>query len=77
MLTVGFLSMMAAIGVVNASASFASDVSTADVLERIGQGGSTYQSKSDRAGDCQSKVDVLERIGHGGSTYSSSRTMSN
>jgi hypothetical protein len=75
-LPVGLLSMMIAIGVVSASVSLASDASRGNVLERIGQGGSIYQSKSGRVGDCRTKVDVIERIGHGGSTYSSSQSKS-
>lgn len=79
---VGFLLMAAATGVVTTSDSFASDVQRVDVIERMGQGGSTYpsnQSKSVQAGDChvvgeeRRKVDVIERIGAGGSTYSYSR----
>lgn len=69
MLAIGFLSMMAVTGVVTASGSFASDTSQGNAPERIGHGGSTYQLKAARAGDCRSKADVVERIGHGGSTY--------
>lgn len=71
MLVMGFLSMVAATGVINASGTFAGDPSQGSALKRIGQGGSTYEIKSVRAGDCQSEANVAERIGHGGSTYRS------
>lgn len=82
MLAVGFLLMTAATGVVTTSDSFASDVQRADVIERVGHGGSTYsssQSKSVQVGDCHvmgeegRKEDVIERIGAGGAIYSYSR----
>jgi len=74
MFAIGFLSIMAATGVMNASGSFAADTNPADPLDRIGHGGSTYQPESAQAGDC--RVDVVARIGHGGSTYSSSQSKS-
>lgn len=82
MWVIGFLSMMAGTGVVNASGSFAADTNRIGVIdERIGTGGSTYgSSQSDGAGDCRvtgeerRKVYVIKRIGTGGSTYSSSKT---
>ncbi|MBX3303875.1 MAG: hypothetical protein KF693_16815 [Nitrospira sp.] len=74
--TIGFLSIVAVTGVVNASSSFASDASRVNVAERIGHGGSIYQSEPDRAGVCQVRVDMVERIGAGGSIYSSSRSRS-
>lgn len=72
MLAIGFLSMMAATVAMNASSSFAADTNLADPINRIGHGGSIYQSKSARMVDC--RVDVVARIGHGGSTYSSSQS---
>jgi hypothetical protein len=52
----------------------------ADVVERIGAGGSRYSSSQNEgcqvAGDEQKKVNVIERIGAGGSTYSPSRPVS-
>lgn len=72
MLGIGFLSMIAATAPTNASGSFAADTNPADPINRIGHGGSTYQSKSAKIVDC--RVDVAARIGHGGSTYSSSQS---
>ena len=65
----GILATVAAAGLLSASNSFASDASRGDGSERIGHGGSTYQSTSAHTGDCQTKVDVIERIGQGGSIY--------
>lgn len=50
-----------------------------EVIERIGHGGSTYQSTATQASNCQGgrRVDVVHRIGQGGSIYSSSQTMNN
>ncbi len=67
----GILATVAATGLVSASGSFASDASRGDGSERIGHGGSTYQSKSASTGDCQVKVEVIERVGQGGSIYRS------
>ena len=84
MFTVGFLSMMVASGVVKVPDSFASEVQRADVIERIGAGGSTYSysrpmpfqpGDSNVAGMERRKVDVVERIGAGGSIYSLSQPM--
>ncbi|TKB67145.1 MAG: hypothetical protein E8D47_04990 [Nitrospira sp.] len=64
--------------------SFASEAQRADVIERIGAGGSTYSSSqsmpfqpgdSHVAGMERGMVAVIERIGAGGSTYSSSQPM--
>lgn len=79
---IGFMSMVAATGVVNASSSFAADTNQKGVMEeRIGIGGSTYSfGQPDGAGDCRvareerRKVDVIKRIGTGGSTYSFNKT---
>ena len=65
--TIGFLSLVIATGVVPAIDSFASDTSRTDIGERIGHGGSTYQARSLQASDC--RVVGEERIGHGGSLY--------
>ncbi len=78
----GFFSLVAATGVTNASSSFAADANRVGVMdERIGHGGSTYDSSQpDGASDCpvrpgeQREVDVIERIGTGGSTYAFSKT---
>ena len=67
----GIWATVAAISLVSASGSSASDANRGDGSERIGHGGSTYQSKSARTGDCQAKVEVIERIGQGGSIYRS------
>jgi len=82
MVAIGFVSMVIATGVVGVSWSVASDTNEVDVVksawasnERIGQGGSTYQSNAVRTGDCTSSgeaegtADVVKRIGHGGSHY--------
>jgi hypothetical protein len=80
--TMGLLSMMVASGVVKVPDSFASEAQRADVIERIGAGGSTYSysrpmpfqpGDSSVTGMERRKVDVIERIGAGGSTYSYSR----
>jgi len=85
MLTMGFLSMMVASGVMKVPDSFASEAQRANVIERIGAGGSTYsysQPMPVQPGDPKvaemerMKVDVIEdRVGAGGSTYSYSRPM--
>lgn len=75
-MAIGFLAMVAVTGVVNASSGLASDVGQVSVTERIGHGGSTYQSHFESAIDCWMKVDRVERIGAGGSTYASSRSTS-
>ena len=84
MFTMGFLSMMVASGVAQVPDSFASEAQRADVIERIGAGGSTYSSSrpmpfqpgdSNVAGMERGKVDVIERVGAGGSTYSSIQPM--
>lgn len=83
--TIGFLSMVVAIGVLQASESVAADENRVAGSERIGHGGSAYavnQPDAVRKGDCsmaseeQTKADIIERIGHGGSTYSSSQAKS-
>jgi len=69
---------------ISASASFAADAQSVDIIEeRIGTGGSIYSSSLPPASNChvvgqeQMKVDVIEeRIGTGGSIYSSSDTQS-
>jgi hypothetical protein len=82
MFTMGLLSMMVASGVAQVPDSFAFEAQRADVIERIGAGGSTYSSSqpmpvqpgdSHVAGMEQRKADVSDRIGAGGSTYSSSQ----
>lgn len=71
--TIGFVAMMAVTGIVNGSSSFASELGQVAATERIGHGGSTYQSKSAQARHCTVTADVVERIGAGGSVYSSSQ----
>ena len=85
MFTMGFLSMMVVSGVMKVPDSFASEPQRANVIERIGAGGSTYsysQPMPFQPGDSKvtemerREVDVIEdRIGAGGSTYSYSRPM--
>ena len=79
MVAIGFFSVMAVIGVLNASDSVASDANRSDLIEeRVGQGGSIYyrQPMASRVGACDVAGDeqnrgefVEERIGHGGSMY--------
>ena len=59
--------MGVATGVVHPFDSVASHSSRTDVGERIGHGGSIYESKFLQAKDCH--VVGEERIGHGGTTY--------
>lgn len=75
-IAIGLMAMVAAIGMVHVSSSFASDMGHVVVEERIGHGGSIYQAKPNPAGACQMKVEVTERIGSGGSRHSSSQTAS-
>ena len=82
MFTMGFLSMMVVSGVMKVPDSFASEAQQANVIERIGAGGSTYSysrpmpfqpGDSNVAEMDRREVDVIEdRIGAGGSIYSSS-----
>jgi len=65
--TIGLVLMVIAAGVVHPFDSVASDLSRTDIGERIGHGGSTYQSKLLQSRDCH--VVGEERIGHGGTTY--------
>ncbi len=59
--------MVIATGLVHPFDSVASNTSRTEIAERIGHGGSTYQSRFLQASDCQ--VVGEERIGHGGTTY--------
>ncbi len=79
------LTTLAVTGVMHPSGSIAVSTSGTDVMERIGHGGSTYDTahgmEPGRDGCTRSnptglKIDVIERIGQGGSTYSSSRPTS-
>lgn len=76
------LTTLAVTGVMTSAGSFAAPLSGTAAMDRIGHGGSTYDTAHGMAlgGDsCTllnstgTKVDVIERIGHGGSTYTSSR----
>ncbi len=67
--TIGFIAMMVATGIVDASGSFASGAGHVTGAERIGHGGSTYQVLVGPVSACQMKADVIERIGVGGATY--------
>lgn len=79
------LTTFAVTGVMNPSGSIAAPPSGKEAIERIGHGGSTYNTAhgmtAARDGCNLSnptgvQVDVIERIGHGGSTYFSSRLTS-
>ncbi|MDH4081775.1 MAG: hypothetical protein OEU68_18410 [Nitrospira sp.] len=79
------LTTLAVTGVMNPSRSIAVPTSGIEVMERIGHGGSTYDTADGMVPGRDGctllnptgvPVDVIERIGHGGSTYSSSRLTS-
>lgn len=71
LVTIGWLSMVVAAGVANASEHAATKVQGVHNSERIGAGGSDYSpSQSDGGGLCAvTGTKITERIGHGGSTY--------
>ena len=84
-ITATLLTTFAVTGVMNPLASIAVSTSGVEVMQRIGHGGSTYDTAQGMAlgrDRCTllhatgAMVDVIERIGHGGSTYSSSRLTS-
>ena len=70
---VGFLSAMAAIGMVNASGSAAADANQSGLIEeRVGHGGSIFHSKTTSKCDAMAKGELVEeRVGHGGSIFHS------
>lgn len=79
------LTILAVTGVMTSPGSIAAPPSGTAAMDRIGHGGSTYDTGHGMAlrGDgCTflnptgTKIDVIERIGHGGSTYSLSRLTS-
>lgn len=70
---IGFLSISAATGAMNASSTIASDVDQVAGVSRVGHGGSIYQVESERTSDGRVQITMSERIGAGGSIYSSSR----
>jgi hypothetical protein len=74
MLTVGFLSIMAATGVVNASDDVAAGVHRVDVIESPQE--TITQEDSVKAGSQQRRVDVIERIESGGPVYPYTKPMS-
>lgn len=67
MLTIGFLSIVAATSVVNATHSFASDANRVDVIGTLHV--SVPQQDSDTAGKQRTRVDVIESIGTQGAAY--------
>ena len=80
------LTTLAVTGVVNPSGSIAVPTSGKQMMERIGHGGSTYDTAHGMIPGRDGctllnptgvQVDVIGRIGHGGSTYSSDETMTN
>ncbi|TKS60761.1 MAG: hypothetical protein EWM72_01066 [Nitrospira sp.] len=70
MLTVGFLSMMAATAVVNASDSFAA-AQRVDVINRLDE----TVAQLDSATIKSMRVDVIDRIGSGGALYAYPKSM--
>ena len=74
MLTVGFLSVMAATAVVNASDSFAADVRRVDVIGTPNE--TVAQLDSREAGGKSMRVDVIGSIGSEGPVYPYSKPMS-
>lgn len=73
---IGFVSAMAAIGMVNASGSAAADSNQSGLIEeRVGHGGSIFHGKT--ASNCGATAKgelVEERVGHGGSIFHSKTT---
>jgi hypothetical protein len=68
---IGFVSAMAAIGMVNASGSAAADSNQSGLIEeRVGHGGSIFHSKTTSTCDVMAKGALVEeRVGHGGSIF--------
>ena len=70
LVAVGFLSALAAVGMVNASSSAAEDSNQSGLIEeRVGHGGSIFYSKTPatRSSHCEAMAKgalVEERIGH-------------
>lgn len=80
-----FLTTLAVTNAMSLSASTAAPPHGSAVTNRIGHGGSTYDTAHGVAhvtdgcthmNQTGAKVDVIERIGHGGSTYFSSQLTS-
>ncbi|UVT16163.1 MAG: hypothetical protein H8K04_00930 [Nitrospira sp.] len=67
MLTVGFMSMMIATGVVNVSDSLAADAHRVDVIDALHA--TVAQEDSVKAGVEWTRVDVIESIGSQGTAY--------
>jgi len=74
MLTMGFMSMMIATGVMNVSDSFASDAYRVDVIDALHA--TVAQEDSVKAGVEWTRVDVIERIGSQGTAYPYTQPMS-
>lgn len=70
MLTVGFLSLVAATGAVNVSESFAADAQRVDVIDRLPAEG-VQPDSTKTAGDKVMRVDVIDSIGSQGPVYPS------
>ena len=73
MLTVGFLSMMAATAVVNASDSFAA-AQRVDVIDRLDETVAQLDSATMTEGKSM-RVDVIDRISSGGALYAYPKSM--
>jgi hypothetical protein len=74
MWAIGFLSMVAATGVMNVSDSVASDANRVDVIESLHE--TVAQEDSVKAGVEWTRVDVIENIGSEGAGYPYSQPMS-
>jgi hypothetical protein len=75
LLTVGFLSMMAATAAVNVSDSFAADASRVDVIGTLNE--TVAQLDSARTTDGQlMRVDVIDQLNFEGPMYPYSKPMS-
>ncbi|MGC4099638.1 MAG: hypothetical protein QM706_21295 [Nitrospira sp.] len=73
-LAIGFLSIVAATGVVNATDGIASDANRVDVIGTLHV--SVPQQDSDTVGKQRTRVDVIERIGSQGAAYPYNKPMS-
>lgn len=73
MLTVGFLSLVAATGVVNVSDSFAVDSRRVDVIGTLNE--KVAQLDSNKDGDHGMRVDVIGSIGSEGPAYPYTKPM--
>jgi hypothetical protein len=74
MLTVGFLSLMAATAVVSVSDGFAAETHRVDVIETSNE--TVAQPDSRKGGDESMRVDVIDHVGPEGSMYPYTKSIS-